>query len=481
MHHHFVPKPSYIQQLPVELALQVVELLQPEWDRLTIVNLSLTCKYFNEVVNSYLYRYIAMGPQPELWDKIVRLLPKYGHHTREIYLESPEYLQINRRVVFENLRAIGDFCPRLERLDLNCPLQIDLGATEADLPPKIDIENLSDANSSEDATSMDSDSDDDISDDESARTENPDLTNARRVCAELDHIIKNCTQLRNFSSLWTGDKALSRFYQKVPGLKAVRLTDDIPDRALINLAKHCREIERFYIEGEQMHRLTIQGLTVFLRSLHTGKESNLRRIGLYGLRTFCKGEPQNHEMEEDEEDAEELDTDDDEEGEPVRIPSGVDPRVFRMCTFLDQLALQHPFLERLALVRCHTDNGIVASLGRLENLRSLDLSTPIETGLTSPGVVQLVAVFKGKKLASLNLCEHRITETDMATLTGENGLKTLRYIKVTNCVQLAGKYPVDEWVHPDLFVQDGGELVPRPGAGKTSLDIGEGWKEPWSE
>lgn len=81
-----------------------------------------------------MYRSIAVNAAK--WNKLVYNLPKYGIHTREIYLEA-----ITRQLaVFENLRAIGDFCPNLVRLDLAFPIRVSLAATEADLPPKIGIE-----------------------------------------------------------------------------------------------------------------------------------------------------------------------------------------------------------------------------------------------------------------------------------------------------------------------------------------------------
>src|SRR5579859_3205604 len=106
--HAVTPRPCYIQQLPTELLLRIIESIPLHWERGTLLNFGLTCKFFYQLVNVNLYTSIAISCKEEKWDKVVKMLPKHGHLTREIYLEAPLYDDsLLRRVVFDNLRAMG--------------------------------------------------------------------------------------------------------------------------------------------------------------------------------------------------------------------------------------------------------------------------------------------------------------------------------------------------------------------------------------
>ena len=103
--------------------LNIIESFSEPWDKDTISSFGLTCKLFYEIVNVKFYRFITVSCDENAWAKVVRMLPKFGHLTKEIYLEAPEWGNHQmRRVVYQNLRAIGDYCPNLERLDLHYPL-----------------------------------------------------------------------------------------------------------------------------------------------------------------------------------------------------------------------------------------------------------------------------------------------------------------------------------------------------------------------
>jgi len=546
-----------------------------------------------------LYRSIALSCREEKWDKVVQMLPKHGHLTRDIYLEAPQYDDhLLKRVVFENLRAIGDFCPNLERLDLNYPMRVDLSATEADLPPKIIVEEQTqeteqqapetvvdivpeetaqedhemggaqeddihpehNGNQDEDNISDDSDENEepnphDGGDDE-INAPSPELVvdqedlefeagqrahlaardaekaMQRRCCAEIDYIIKSCPHLNTFSLQWTGESALHRFHHQIPKLKALRLWDrNINDKTLITTGTKCRDLERFYFDGEDVYEVSLNGLIGMLNALHTKRKSKLKRLGLFFARPFRsiretqsgpevdingfnggfggddEAEDENddpgeeEQMEEVEEMGEVEEVEEVEEMEemngiaqaasPIVVPIPDAPRYdiqrSPLYKYLDVLSSKHPSLERLALIGCMITDDIIPMLGRIERLESLDLHSPVIQrphfkGLSSVGITCLVQVFRGRRLSSLDLSGHlEISEDDMAILTGENGLKSLRYVRVVGCPKLADKYLCDEWVHPDDLVAEGGIWTARDGSGREALQIGDGWKEQWGE
>jgi hypothetical protein len=527
------------------------------------------------------------------------MLPKHGHLTREIYLEAPLYDDtFLKRVVFDNLRAIGDFCPNLERLDLNYPMRLDLTATEADLPPKLieaqteeteqqaesmavdaesdatvqedqemgdghDNDNLIDLNDTSDHEGDESDDEDGDADNQPNADDGGDINDdqvvpqqevdpgalqfaaaqavqqaaraaayqeqralQRRVCAEIDYIIKSCPLLNTFSLQWTGEPALHRFYHKIPKLKALRLWDrNVTDETLIATGTSCRDLERFYLDGQGAFQISLNGLIGMLNALHTKKKSKLKRFGIFHGNPFrFTGDPLAAGMMDNFDDNDEFDEDDDDEGNddmdgdepmdemdemdemndaddvvigappPVVVNAPPAPAAPRynvqqspLYKFLDVLSVKHPFLERLALIGCIITDDIIPMLGRFEHLQSLDIHQPLVQnpnfrGLSSIGITQLVEAFQGRRLSSLDLSGHRrVSEDDLDILTGPNGLKSLRYIRVLYCPNLKDKYLCDEWVHPDDLVTDGGSWRPRDGAGKGALEIGDGWKEQWGE
>jgi hypothetical protein len=515
--------------------LNIIESFSNHWDRDVMFNFGLTCKFFSDLVNINLYRSISISCDSEKWNKVANMLPKYGHLTREIYLEAPQWdSALLHRVVFQNLRAIGDFCPNIERLDLNYPLRLDLSATEADLPPKIGVEAeygdiegagepmaVDEENPSTDPPApqpidqipLDAGDDDDGNDNGEDRDDDGDREAARqaalereraqiqrRVCAELDHIIKNCKYLENFSIQWTGSQALNRFYKKIPKLKALRLWDRfMTDTDLITTGKSCPDLERFYLDGQDAGGLSVNGLVGLINALHTKGDSKLRRFGLYfplPFRTTTGDDPammDDEDMDDDDDEDDEmdgagendgLDIEDDElpDVEVIPLARHFDVENLPICQFLNVLSYKHPYLERLALIGCGFTDDVVPKLGEFNNLRSLDLQHPIGRGLTAVGIARLVRAFHGKSLASIDLSYHtRLTEDDIDSLTGRKGLKTLRYIRVAYCPELKDKYLVDEWVHPSDFVAQDGTFKPRAGAGRATLEIGDGWKEPWNE
>jgi hypothetical protein len=467
-----------------------------------------------------------------------------------------------RKLVYENLRAIGDYCPNLERLDLNYPVRLELSATEADLPPKIGIEpetvdvaeaemqdtnepqvevqedvEMQDVQQTDGQTNGPADGDAEEDDYENDENDDPDadgdgevpddreaqiarehanylaqrqaeLAANRRICAELDYIIKKCPLLHEFSIQWTGPQALERFYHRIPKLKALRIWDRITDEVLVATGKKCRDLERFYLDGQEIHAVTLDGLIRFLSALHTKEKSKLKRLGLYYPSALAMRGHFGHDMDDDMDDDEipdivdtddendeddENDDDDDDndggDGGPVIaiannhvVPTHVEVVQPPLHQFLDVLSIKHPFLQRLCLAGCHITDATIPFLGRLDNLQSLDISKPSNDGLSAVGITELVISFRGKLLSSLDLSRHRqMSEDDINILTGPDGLKTIRYIKVAGCPKLAGKYMVDEWVHPQDFVMEDGTWRPRDGAGKSLLEIGEGFKEQWNE
>lgn len=470
------------------------------------------------------------------------MLPKHGYLTREIYLEAPAYNRHGlRKVEFNNLRAIGDYCPNLERLDLNYPLRIGLDATEADLPPKIGVDpeivlgmeaetvpsddqveqanedvEMQDVEQTDGQVDSQADGQEEVQDDgqEEGQAEEqvgdgnngagPNQSNddamaahyatiaaqtaaQRRVCAELDYIIKHCPLLQGFSIQWTGSGALNRFYHKIPKLKALRIWDSIEDEDLIATGKKCRELERFYLDGQETHGVTLEGLIRFINALYTKDKSRLRRLGLYYPASLATRVDMGYDMDDDMDDYSDMDDDDDDDGEgglanPPHQQMNTEIQQSPLHQFLDVLSIKHPFLERLCLVGCDIKDETIPILGRFHHLQSLDISKPSTEGLSAVGISELVIVFRDKSLSSLDLSRHRqMSEDDMDILTGDQGLKTLRYIKVTSCPKLTGKYLVDEWVHPRDFVMEEGNWRPRDGAGKSLLEIGDGFKEQWNE
>ena len=538
------------------------------------------------------------------------MLPKHGHLTREIYLEAWDNRQ---RMPYENLRAIGDYCPNLERLDLNYPLRLDLTATEEDLPPKLDIEAEQAAEDVEppgviedqlapqgghdvempDAMQIDEQQDgpadgqamaqvigpadgqlnvgqaviaqtddqgniqadvqagvqavgqtgdqadgqaDDDSDGDDDDDADPDAAAAaaaaaaahaarvasiqaqiaaqKRACAEIDYIIKSCSMLQCFSIQWTGPPALKRFYQKIPKLNALRIWDSISDEDLIATGKKCRDLQRFYLDGQQRHAITLNGMIRFLNALHHKDESKLKRLGLYYPSALMVNPHGLHAMDMDDDDDddgimdnmddgdEDMDNDNGADNGGLGIDDNGPANNFNigigighlpppmpepeqrspLREFLEVLSVKHPFLERLCLVGCEIKDELIDTLGRFDHLQSLDISKPANDGLSAVGISDLVSVFRGKSLTSLDLSHHRqMSEDDMHILTGAEGLKTLRYIKVQDCPNLKDKYMMDEWVHPDDFVMEDGTWRPREGAGKSLLEIGDGFKEQWNE
>lgn len=512
------------------------------------------------------------------------MLPKFGHLTREIYLDAPQYENNRIRVVYKNLRAIGDYCPNLERLDLSYPLRLDLSATEADLPPRITVEpqeteegknnvaanggpsedvNIEMRDSDQEHGEMDQENippnddptdiehgghgvdiegdegynivqdefqlfpeplvmqdaqqDDQIGvhaqpDPEEAAAEaryaaqvaavQVEHVNRKRACAEIDHIIKNCSQLKYFSIQWTGGEALRRFQHKIPKLKALRLWDRLSDADLIETGARCQELERFYLDGQDVYGITVNGLIGFLNALHTKQKSTLKRFGLRDpipLYHRAPGHPgfglfdddddddnDDDDMDQDEED-DEVGEDEDEGGDA--IPANNQPQQIHIDTqnpplyrFIDVLGLKHPFIERLSFTGCSITDSIIPLFGRFIYLQSLDLSRPTSGGISAVGVSEIVHQFQGGTLLALDLSYHvQMSDDDMVILTGVAGLKSLRYIRVAQCPKLADRYMLDEWVNPnDLVIKDG-TWRPRTGASKTMLEIGDGWKESWND
>ena len=518
-------------------------------------------------------------------------LPKYGTHTREIYLESQQY-QNGPRAVFENLRAIGDFCPNLVRLDLAFPLRLDLSATEADLPPKIgtiaaaqeetkaqngnqtdedvempDVEETALDDTTTDGTSdqMDGltnaqtvpaaaqtgvdggatalvavpsiaqdeandggaedddngeDGPDDDSDDDGNVTDSDDddheinlripqdsaLQTQKRVCAEIDYIIKSCQLLENFSMQWTGSPALIRFHQRIPNLKGIRIWDSVNDKNLIATAKACRNLERVFID-DRYHTSTLAGLVGFLTALRTKGKSKLKRLGLRAPVALLNQEVDDIDDMDMDDDDEDLDDDGDGDGDgvddgddvdgadgdgvglampaffhplPPPQPLHMDPQQSPLFKFMDVLSEKHPYLERLCLTGCEIRDNIVSKFGALTRLKSLDISDPIgDAGLSAVGISELVSVFKGKSLSALDLSGHaEMSDDDIQILTGAEGLTSLRYIKLSRCPKLTDTYIMGEWIHSDdLVIEDGAWSA----ADRNLLEIGEGWKEQWGD
>jgi hypothetical protein len=527
------------------------------WDRQSVINFSMTCHRFHNVVNSHLYKSVVISQDIEMWDKLARLLPKYGHLTREIYFED-----YKPDVQFDNLRAIGDFCPNLERLDLNYKLRLDLAATELDLPPKIgedpttveaseessahqipiiedsppneespnggqaqehedipsiprpgddedaensgDVEEEMDTEYEDDEEEEEEEDGDDYDDDEEEEEDEeeeddvemsdeddlPRMSNPqRRVCAEIDYIVRECAHLENFSIQWTAAQPLSRFYQKIPKLKGLRIWDPVKDEDLIRTATHCQELERFFLD--RFHPTVLispDGLIAFINALPHGGASKLKRLGFNSVSGLISTDVEDTEDSEDSEDTE--DAEDAEEAEDgnsggvAEMPMHIDHiiRLPPIIKFIDALSFAHPFLERLALIHVTILNSLIPILGRLTRLQSLDLSSPSQGGLSTKGIRAILESFKGKSLSSLDLTSHTdITVGDMERLVGEDGLKTLRYVRVQGCPHLEGRYTRDEWVHPDdVEIVEGGDTG-FGSTGKGKLEIGEGWKEHWSE
>jgi len=95
------------------------------------------------------------------------------------------------------------------------------------------------------------------------------------------------------------------------------------------------------------------------------------------------------------------------------------------------------------------------------------------------GISELVLVFKGKSLSALDLSGHiEMSDDDIQILTGVEGLRSLRYIKLGQCPKLTTNYIMGEWVHTDDFIIEDGTWT---AAGKSWLEIGEGWKEQWGD
>jgi len=333
-------------------------------------------------------------------------------------------------------------------------------------------------------------------------------TGQKRVCAEIDHILKNCPMLQNFSMQWTGPPALKRFHQKIPTLKGIRIWDPINDTNLIAMAKACRELERIYLE-DRYTQVTLAGLIGLLTGLRTKGKSKLKRLGLKAPAALQNQDIEDmDEMDMDDDGDDGLDGDDDGDGDggdadggdgdggdgdggglamppffvplPHPQPILVDPRQTPIFKFIDVLSEKHPFLERLCLSQCEIGDDIVSKFGALTRLKSLDVSDPIHgTGLSAVGVSELVSVFKGKSLSALDLSGHvEMSDDDVQILTGAEGLKSLRYIKLRRCPKLTANYVLEEWVHTDdLIIEDGAWVAAR----KDLLEIGEGWKEQWGD
>jgi hypothetical protein len=556
---HFTVEPCWIATLPNEILFQIIACFEKDWDRDSILNLSRSCKRFNALVNERLYSSISLSVKEEKWDAVVRVLPKFGHYTKEIYLEAPMWdSELMKRVVFNNLRAIGDYCPRLERLDLNYPARLNLNATPADLPPKLETEtdemraaspsatatspsvtvtspavsptvitspqtldqmHVDASSQTEDGELFGGEDDEDDNDEENESemdedeetmeepppppipsihpTQQQRINQEKRLCAELDYIIANCKHLKNFSMQWTGPQALERFYFKIRRLQAIRLWDrNIRDEHLIKLGRECPYLERVYIDAQDCFAVRSDGLIGFLKTLKTREHSRLKRFGISAPQDLLARVPGHGQgmMDEDEgdlSDDEEVmdDVENNEQGQsqgtqstPTAPPSlSLDFVSTPMYKFLDTLSSRHPRLERLALIECEITDQVMMAFSAFENLQSLDLQRP-HRGLTSLGIDYLVHSFKGKRLRSLDLSRHlHINEGDVQRLTGDEGIGTLRYIRVAGCPHLRDKYLVDEWVHPDDFVCDEGTWRPRAGEGRCLLEIGNGWKESWSD
>jgi hypothetical protein len=554
-----VEKPWIMESLPTEIWLSILSMFDQVCDRTDLLHLGQTTKFFNKIVNIYLYRNVPISGQLK-WNSFVKSLPKYGHLVREIYIEDDDFTFTARRF-YKNLRAIGDFCPLLQRLYLQWQLRLDMGATAADLPPKLqevgDEENHQPMQIEDVAQEEEDHSDDDEGDGEGDDegyvdgTEDGEVvggpasgpaaptaeqladaaataatqthatyqtvfhmqranftSDSRSATAEIDHIIAKCPDLEYFSTQWTGKPALERFYQKIPKLKALRLWDrTLTDEVLIAVGKSCRTLERIYFDGQDNLDVTGDGLIGLVSKLQSGERSRLKKLGVYYARGFYTGVPRvandpaaqeqgpygfgvdGVDDEVDDDDLESEDEDEDELAEEMLIDGGyqhaaqlIDVRDTPLYKFINVLSKNHPNLQRLALIGCATADNIIGVLGQLHNLESLDLSHPTnDHSLTTVGIYDLVSGFRDGKLSSLDLSNHQeLTGEDIASLTGPEGIKSLRYIRFSRCPHMKGVYLRDEWVHPDDMVTDSkGSWRPREDVGVSSLWIGDGWKEGW--
>lgn len=624
--HTFKAKPCYILDLlPHELLLSIVECFDRNWDREEIYNLGLTCTLFHQIIIVYRFRSIGISCKPNVWDKMAHLLPKYGHLTRDIYLE--HYQTEANRNCYQNLRAIGDFCPNLERLDLNYPVRMDLNATEADLGPKISVEgeedeiesipneeeeNLNDemmdigaqtlqglsiinamqvdgvgnviwqsfdgaapvasyggagaqapdpnaaitndgaaqaiggivpvvndgdgngdgvngddnddpgagnANAANDGDGVIVDPAEQAALDAAAQAAQAQLARVtaiqsrreaaalaeRRLSAELDYILKQCPRIDHFSMQWTAKLPLERYYHRIRNLKAIRIWDSIDEATLVNTGKACRNLKRFYLEGQDSYLLSPDSIIKFLGALNTKEKSCLRRLGIYTPLMRWHLLPGQHNLQDDEEDFDDegedvLDEDDmddvdgddgavDADGNPIapaaveaQIPPvpQVDVRAVPIGRFLDTLSTKHPFLERLSLHNMHIMDELMPLFGSFLNLTALDLSFPKNRGLSAVGIHELVSAFRDKSLSALDVSGHtQISDDDINTITGSDGLSSMRFVRMRACPLLAGRYLVDEWVHPDDLICEDATWRPKNGKGLNMLEIGDGWKEQW--
>jgi hypothetical protein len=564
-----IEKPWIMESLPTEIWLSIISMFDQVCDRTDLLHLGQTTKFFNKIVNIYLYRNVPISGQ-ERWNSFVQALPKYGHLVREIYIEDDDFTFTARRF-YKNLRAIGDFCPLLQRLYLQWQLRLDMAATAADLPPKLhavdnvendelmQIEGDAQEEEYEEYEEDDGEGDDEgtedgqIVDGPSSGQAAPTAeqlaaaaaaataaqqqaaqqaqahaayqaalnaqsaqraqfaSDSKAATAEIDHIIAKCPALEYFSTQWTGKPALERFYQKIPNLKALRLWDEtLTDEVLIAVGKSCRTLERFYFDGQDNYRVTGDGIVGLVSKLQSGEKSRLKKLGVYFAKGFYTGVPPvangpaapaqgpagDDDVDDDDpedEDDEFDDDDDDEMGGQMLIDGGnqhpaaaliTDVRETPLYKFINVLSKNHPNLQRLALIGCATADNIVGVLGQLHNLESLDLSQPTnDDGLSTVGIYDLVSGFRAGKLLSLNLSYHiQLTGEDIALLTGPEGIKSLRYVRFSECPHLKGAYLHDEWVHSDDMVMDSkGSWRPREDVGVSSLWIGDGWKEGWDQ
>jgi hypothetical protein len=606
--HTFKAKPCYIQDLPHELLLSIVECFDRNWDREDIYNLGLTCSLFHQIIIVYRFRSIGISCRPDVWDRMAHLLPKYGHLTRDIYLE--HYQTDLNRNCYQNLRAIGDFCPNLERLDLNYPVRMDLNATEADLGPKIRVEgeeeeteivpiqeeenldvemmdigalilqgpaminatqadgaanaflqgndgvaphvandggaggqapdanapiandgavvaqandgivpvlNTGDGNAGDgDGAAVDPAAQAALDAEAQAAQEQLDRVAAiqarrdaavraeRRLSAEIDYILKQCPRIDHFAMQWTAKLPLERYYHRIPNLKALRIWDSIDEATLVNTGKACRNLERFYFEGQNSYQLSPDSIIKFLGALNTKDKSCLKRLGIYTPQMLWHLLPPQHNPQDDDEDFDDdgdgdLDEDDmddedndgavDDDGNPIApaaaeaevppVPQ-VDVRTVPIGRFLDALSTKHPFLERLSLHKMHIMDELMPLFGSFLNLTALDLSFPRNRGLSAVGIHELVSAFRDKSLSALDISGHKqISEDDINTITDPEGIGSMRFVRMRACPLLAGKYMVDEWVHPDDLICEDATWRPKNGRGLNMLEIGDGWKEQW--
>jgi hypothetical protein len=166
----------------------------------------------------------------------------------------------------------------------------------------------------------------------------------------------------------------------------------------------------------------------------------------------------------------------------VQIPPvpQVDIRTVPIGRFLDTLSTKHPFLERLSLHRMHIADELMPLFGSFLNLTALDLSFPRNRGLSAVGIHELVSAFRDKSLSALDVSGHKqISDDDINTITGQEGISSMRFVRMTACPLLEGKYLVDEWVHPDDLICEDATWRPKNGKGLNMLEIGDGWKEQW--